>query len=169
MKNELTSELAGEISRLHAAAEQSARDAKCSAEDALAFAVQTGRHIEQVQQMTKGRTLAWLRDNVPDLTPDRAKAYLSLFHVHKEDETKRLDHRQLLLLGVIDKAEAIATDRSEPDLGAGKWIAWASNIKGWWTKETRMRPVSNWSAEERLAVRDQLKPIVEIWEALDHA
>lgn len=167
MNQKLTTELASEIARLHNQAEDFAEQTKASAQDALSAAVQCGRHIDQVEGMTKGKLLAWLRDNVPGLTPERAKAYLSLFHVHQEREAHAIDHRQLILLGVVEKAEAQATQRTAPQIGAGKWVGWIGNVRGWFTKTTRERPLSDWTSDERQAVKDQIKPLIDIYNQLD--
>lgn len=169
MNEELTTELAGQIAKWHNEAQELANESRRCAENALDAAIYCGQHLEAANTQTKGQFLAWLRDNVPDLKPEQAKAYMTLLHVHRERESHALDHRQLLLLGVIDKADAKATDRggaSHDPSQSTKWIGWASNIRGWWTKATRERPVTNWSDEEREAVRNQLKPLIDIYNAL---
>lgn len=163
--NELTTDLANEITRWHEQAQQHAQDSREQAEQALKAAVNCGQHIEIAQQMTKGQMLAWLRDNVPTLEPQQAKAYLSLLQVHRERESHAIDHRQLLLLGVIDKGEAVATSRSEGQ-DPGKWVGWVANVRVWFTRTTRERPVNEWTPDEREAVRNQLRPVVEIFESL---
>lgn len=169
MNEELTTELGDQIERWHYKAQELANSSRQCAEGALDAAINCGHHLESAHTQTKGQFLAWLRDNVPDLKPEQAKAYMTLLNVHRERESHALDHRQLLLLGVIDKADAKATDRgsaSHDPSQSTKWIGWASNIRGWWTKATRERPVTNWSDEEREAVRNQLKPLVDIYNAL---
>jgi hypothetical protein len=163
----LRTELASEITRLHGLAEAKAADAKGNMTEALQAAVQCGGMIEEAKDMTKGQLLGWLRDNVPGLTPQRAKAYMSLHHAAQEHGIESVDHRQLLLLGVIDPKEATATERPAPQLGAGKWIRWAGGIRGWYDQTVQARPVEQWTAEERDSVRNQLEPIVAIWRALE--
>lgn len=169
MNEELTTELAGQIAHWHEQAQELALHSRRCAEDALNAAINCGQHIEAAQAQTKGQVLAWLRDNVKELDLEQAKAYMTLLRVHREREAHAIDHRQLLLLGVIDKAEAKATDRGEggqDPVQSTKWVGWASNIRGWWTKATRERPVATWSDEEREAVRNQLRPLMEIYNAL---
>jgi hypothetical protein len=164
---ELKTTIADEIIRLHELAQGMADGAKVMASQALKAAVQCGGMIEEAKDMTKGQLLGWLRDNVPGLTPQRAKAYMSLHHAAQEHGIESVDHRQLLLLGVIDPKEATATERPAPQLGAGKWIRWAGGIRGWYDQTVQARPVEQWTAEERDSVRNQLEPIVAIWRALE--
>lgn len=169
MNEELTTQLADRIETWHYRAQELANSSRQCAEGALDAAINCAQHIEAAQAHTKGQILAWLRDNVPDLNHEQAKAYMTLLRVHREREEHAIDHRQLLLLGVIDKAEAKATDRgdaSHDPSQSTKWIGWASNIRGWWSKTTRERPVAAWNDEEREAVRNQLKPLVDIYNAL---
>lgn len=169
MNEELTTELASQISQWHQEAQELANQSRQAAEDALGAAINCGQHLEAAHTQTKGQFLAWLRDNVQDLKPEQAKAYMTLLHVHRERESHELDHRQLLLLGVIDKAEAKATDRgpgSHDPTQSTKWVGWASNIRGWWTKTVREKPVETWNEEEREGVRNQLKPLVDIYNSL---
>jgi hypothetical protein len=164
---EVKTQIAAEISRLHELAEAKAADAKGNMMEAMQAAVQCGQTIEMAKEMTKGQLLGWLRESVPGLTPQRAKAYMSLHHAAQEHGIESVDHRQLLLLGVIDQKEAVATERPVPPLGLGKWIVWAGGIRGWFSKTTKDRPVDDWTDEEKQSVRDQLEPIVAIWRALE--
>lgn len=165
--NELKESIAGEIARLHELAETKATDAKSTMADALQAAVQCGNMLEQAKGITKGQLLGWLRDNVPTLDHHRAKAYMSLFHVAQERGIETIDHRQLMLLGVIDPKESNPSQHPQPDLGAGKWIKWAGNIRGWFSKETVDRPLRQWTNEEKEIVRNQLLPIIEIYKSLE--
>lgn len=106
----------------------------------------------------------WMREHAPEVIP-HAKKYRAI----KESRGRGIEHRQLIMLPILDKIEAKATDRgdaSHDPSQSTKWIGWASNIRGWWTKATRERPVTNWSDEEREAVRNQLKPLIDIYNAL---
>lgn len=162
---EIMPALAEEIAKHHIAAQSLAEDAKESAQQALEHAVRCGDYINQAGSVHKGRLLAWLRDNVPGITPDRAKAYLSIFHTEAKRNSIAIDHRQLILLGIVDKAEMEAT----PKQSGGKhdkWVGWVGNLRGYFTDELKARPVSQWTVEEREAVADQLKPLVELYQKL---
>jgi len=158
----LTTELAGIIRETHYAACRAACDSRASAEEALQYAAQCGGYVDQARTMTKGRMLGWLRDNVPDMTPERAKAYLSLFHTQAARECKELDKQQLLLLGVLDKR---VSDREPQTAGnkESKWFVHVNKVRGWFSKEVRARPVKDWTKDEAEVAANQLKPIVEIY------
>lgn len=165
MTTEILPTIAAEINRHHRAAECLADQTRDKANEALSHAVQAGRYIEQAQGITKGQALAWLRDNVPGLTPQRAKAYLSLFHTAEARTESIVDHRQLILLGVIDQREVDpqpAATRGKAD----KWVGWVGGIAGHIRGMIQSRPLADWQQEEREAVADQLKPIVELYRAL---
>ena len=165
MTTEILPTIAAEINRHHQAAQSLAYQTRATANEALSHAVQAGRYIEQAQGITKGQTLAWLRDNVPDLTPQRAKAYLSLFHTAEARNESIVDHRQLILLGVIDQRQVDpqpAATRTNPD----KWVRWVGGVAGHIRGMIQSRPLTDWEREEREAVADQLKPIVELYRAL---
>jgi hypothetical protein len=167
MTEELSTELTSVIHGTHHAACVAANDSRTRAEDALALAVQCGGYIEQVRGMTKGRMLGWLRDHVPDLTPDRAKAYLSLFHTQAKRECKDLDKQQLLLLGVLDKR---VDERDERVVSrSGQWFMHVNKVRGWFSKSLRDRPIEKWEADEIESAVNQLKPMVEIYQQLVRA
>lgn len=162
---EIMPALAEEIAKHHQAAQLLADDAKQNAQQALEHAVRCGDYLNQAGSVHKGRLLAWLRDNVPDITPDRAKAYLSIFHTDCKRNSVAIDHRQLILLGIVDKAEMEATPKHGGS-SQGKWVSWVGNLRGYFTDAIKARPVSQWTTEEREAVADQLKPLVELYQKL---
>ena len=165
MNNEILPTIAVEIQRHHQCAQSLAENTRQCAEDALNHAVQAGRYIEQAQGITKGQTLAWLRDNVPDLTPQRAKAYLSLFHTAEARTESIVDHRQLILLGVIDQKEITAAPKDQTRK-AGQWIDWTCRIAAHFRELEKEQPIREWHYERRQSVAAQLKPIVELYRAL---
>jgi hypothetical protein len=164
--NELESAVAQEIKYWHGKAEAFANDAKTSAADAMSSAVNAGNFIAQAEQLSRGKMLAWLRDNVPDITIERAKAYLSIFRTSEARSEMVIDHRQLLLLGVIDQKISNPSDATPTKIDSPKWMGWKGNICAWFHKETAQRPIERWTPEERHEVANQLKPLVEIYERL---
>lgn len=165
MNTELTTNLAGEISRLHAEAQKTAETVKEGMQAALEFAAQCGSMLSIAKEQTRGEFIAWLRDNVPAITQEHVKTYLDCFH-QSQERGIILDSRRAHQLGFFDKGEMTATAKPAAKIDAGKWIGWTSNIRGWWTKTTRERPVSAWEPHERQAVKDQLKPLVDIYNQL---
>lgn len=165
MSNEILPTIAAEINRHHQAAQGLADQTRESANEALSHAVQAGMFIEQAQGITKGQTLAWLRDNVPGLTPQRAKAYLSLFHTAEARTESIVDHRQLILLGVIDQKEITAAPKDQTRK-AGQWIDWTCRIAAHFRELEKEQPIREWHEERRQSVAAQLKPIVELYRAL---
>lgn len=166
--NELESAVAQEIKHWHLKAEEFANDAKNSAAEAMSSAVNAGNFIAQAEQLSRGKMLAWLRDNVPDITIERAKAYLSIFRTSEARSEMVIDHRQLLLLGVIDQKISNPSDATPTKIDSPKWMGWKGNICAWFHKETAQRPVERWTPEERHEVANQLKPLVEIYERLNN-
>jgi hypothetical protein len=164
--NELESAVAQQIKHWHHKAEEFANDAKISASDAMISAVNAGNFIAQAEQLSRGKMLAWLRDNVPDITIERAKAYLSIFRTSEARSEMVIDHRQLLLLGVIDQKISNPSEAAPTKIDSPKWMGWKGNICAWFNKETAQRPVERWTPEERHEVANQLKPLVEIYERL---
>ena len=164
MTEELSTNLAGEIQSWHRQAETDAIQAKHHAQHAMRAAIQCGDYLAQADKATKGHLLAWLRDNVPDLTHERAKAYLSLFHTHAKREAHKLDHRTMVQLEIIDVAPAPANPST--GFAAPKWVGWVGSTRAYFDSITRERPLSQWAQEEREAVADQLAPIVSLWREL---
>jgi len=101
---------------------------------------------------------------VPDLTHERAKAYLSLFHTHAKRQAHKLDHRTMIQLEIIDVAPQVA----KPSTGFAqpKWVGWVGSTRAYFDEITRDRPLDQWDREEREAVADQLAPIVALWREL---
>jgi len=164
--NDLQIAVAEQIKHWHEKAESSAYNARSSAGEAMEAAVNAGNFIAQAEQLSRGKMLAWLRDNVPDITIDRAKAYLSIFRTSEARSEMVIDHRQLLLLGVIDQKISNPSEVTPSKVDAPKWMGWKGNICAWFNKETAQRPVERWTPEERHEVANQLKPLVEIYERL---
>ena len=164
--NELQTAVVDQIKYYHFRANAFAQNAKASAADAMTAAINAGNYLAQAETLSNGRMLSWLRDNVPDLTHERAKAYLSIFRTSETRSEMVVDHRQLLLLGVIDQKISNPSEVVTTKVDAPKWMAWRGNICSWFNKETAQRPIERWEAEERHEVANQLRPLVEIYNRL---
>jgi len=165
MNEELQTNLANEIQRIHIEAQDTAARVKESMGIALDLAAQCGRLLSIAKEQTKGQFIAWLRDNVPGITQDHVRTYLDCFHM-AEEQRLILDSRKAHQLGFFDKGEMHGTPQPRAELGAGKWIGWAANISGWFTKTTREKPLKEWQSHEKEAVMNQLRPLVDIYHAL---
>ena len=67
MNTELQSATAALIHDLHNEAQQSAQSGRASIQQALDAAIRCGQELAQIGN---GKRLAWLRDNVPSITPE---------------------------------------------------------------------------------------------------
>ena len=158
--------VAGEINKWHTETERLVSETRASAAEAMQAAVNTGAYLQDSKRFHKGKATAWLRDNVPGITQEQVKAYLSIYNTSETRKRIDLDHRQLLLLGVVDQKEMEATKRTSSQVGDTKWADWAANITGWWNKTQTTKPLDQWTDEERGMVKQQLKPIADIFNSL---
>ena len=166
MITEILPTIAAEINRHHESAQSLADEAKRIAKEAVIHGAQAGQYIEQVQGITKGQTLAWLRDNVPNLTHERARAYVSLLHTVEGRKVHVLDREQLRFIGFLEQAQRSQAQPTQGKGKADKWVGWVGGIAGHIRGMIQSRPLTDWEREEREAVADQLKPIVELYRAL---
>jgi hypothetical protein len=164
MQTELTTALAAQIQSAHNNAQQAAGSAQQRINEAIGHAAECGLLLMEAEGMTRGQFLAWMRDNVPSIAPDQIKRYVSVAKAHQSGVA--LNHRQLLLAGIVEAREIEWQARNGNDNKAGRWVRATSTIYSWWRDETKTRPVSQWSAEERDAARITLKPVVEIYQEL---
>ena len=165
--NEAISEsVAGQITHWHAETQRLVNATRETARDAMQAAVNTGAYLQDSKRFHKGRATAWLRDNVPDITHAQVKAYLSIHKTSEGRKSIEIDHRQLLLLGVIDQREMVATKRTSARVDDIKWADAAANITGWFNKTSITKPLEQWTEGERGAVKLQLKPVVDIFNSL---
>lgn len=141
-----------------------ADSAKAQINDAIEHASRCGFLLMHAEGMTRGQFLGWLRDNVPQLKPEQAKRYMS---VAKATESGvALNHRQMLLAGIVEAREIEWTARTGNDNKAGRWVRATSTIYSWWKDATKQCPLRDWTQEEREAARITLKPLAEIYEQL---
>mgnify|MGYP003658968749 FL=1 len=158
--------VAGQITHWHTETQRLVNATRETAGEAMQAAVNTGAYLQDSKRFHKGRATAWLRDNVPDVTHEQVKAYLSIYKTSEGRKAIEIDHRQLLLLGVIDQREMEATKRTSSQVGDIKWADAAANITGWFNKTSITKPLEQWTEGERGAVKLQLKPVVDIFNSL---
>lgn len=161
---EIQTATASMIYDLHNEAQAAAQSGRASIQQALDAAIRCGQELAQIGN---GKRLAWLRDNVPAITPELCKAYLGIAATHAKRQAHNIDHRQLLMLGIIDQQATGETDwRDQKDPAKPQWLAWAGKLCGFVNTTTKQRPIEQWTADEREVVRLQLEPIARFYEQL---
>ena len=164
MNTELTTELASEIQRTHLIAQELATSAQDNAERAIAAAVECGNYIKDAREIHKGRLLAWLRDTIPGLTGEQAKAYLSIANLHKDRECHALEAHQLRLLGIMPHPEREGQQSHVVD--ASKWISYVGKVYSGLKRIEEFKPLDQWGQEEKDVALAHLEPINEIYKRL---
>jgi len=163
---EIATATAEEITRHHDAAQRLAADCRERMAEAVHEADQCGFHLAAAKEEHRGQFLAWLRDNVPSLTHEQAKAYMGLHDKRRLNQDHPLDHRQLMLIGVVEQQERDPHEREPKPIESESWVKQAGSIRGYFAKKMESRPVDQWALEERETVARALEPIVAIWREL---
>ena len=161
-REQLTRDVANEIQRLHDAATNEACITRESAERAVLYAVQCGGYLAEVKLMTKGRLMRWLMDNVPTMTPERAQAYMSIYHTQEQRQCHAIDKHQLQLIGILEKGIA-KKQNNHITKPCDRWFVHCNKIRAWWGKTTQSRPISEWTQNEAMIAANQLRPVVDIY------
>lgn len=157
-----------EIWRLHQIVQNKAHAAREDVEEAKQAAIQCGQLMEDAKRMCRGNIYRWLNENVPQLEAVKAKAYMGIAKTHRHRESHAIDHRQLVMLGIMGVKEQAPV--STPGVTArklgGRWIKWIGNVIGHFVTLTKSRPISEWAPEEREAVANQLQPVADLIDKL---
>jgi hypothetical protein len=159
MNTELTTATAERINALHDTVMQSVQGATDAVNQAMQASVEIGGHLREIP---KGLRIAWLRDNCPTITHKQIAAYLSIEATYRKRPDNAIDHRFFTLLGMT------SDDRSEPvekpmKSAMPQWIAWTGKLTGYFSEMTKQTPPDQWDEMQRVAVAEQLKPIVELY------
>lgn len=141
-------------------ATQSGRE---SIKQALDSAIRCGQELAEIGN---GQRLAWLRDNVPAITPELCKAFLGIAATHAKRQSHDIDHRQLLMLGIIDLKTTEADWRDQKDPAKPQWFTWVDKLCGFVNVTTKRGEIDKWTESEREVVRLQLEPIAKFYEQL---
>lgn len=165
MNTELTTATAERINALHQAVIQSVQGATDAVNQAMRASVEIGGHLREIP---KGLRIAWLRDNCPTITHKQIAAYLSIEATYRKRPDNAIDHRFFTLLGMTSE------DQSEPQEKPMKsampqWIAWTGKLTGYFSEMTKQTPPDQWDEMQRVAVAEQLKPIVELYNKIANA
>jgi hypothetical protein len=165
MNNELTTATAERINALHDTVLQSVQGATDAVNQAMQASVEIGGHLREIP---KGLRIAWLRDNCPTITQKQIAAYLSIEATYRKRPDNAIDHRFFTLLGMTSDDQSGPTEK--PMKGAmPQWIAWTGKLTGYFSEMTKQTPPDQWDEMQRVAVAEQLKPIVELYKKITDA
>ena len=164
MNTELQSAQAALIYDYDCKVEKSKKTIKSELIELLDNSIRAGQELAEI---SNGKRIAWLRDNVPSITPEKCKAYLGIAATHAKRIDHTIDHRQLLMLGIIDGKQSEEDWRDNKDNAKPQWLAWAGKLCGFVNVTTKQRPLTEWTDTEKEVVRLQLKPIADFYRQLE--
>jgi hypothetical protein len=164
MNTELSNAVASRIKELHNTVIESVKGATDCVNAAMMASVEIGGHIRQI---SKGERIAWLRDNCPSITQKQIAAYLSIEATYRKRPNNAIDHRFFALLGMTE--QTTRDDRKFMKSAIPQWIAWSGKLTGHFSEMIKQTPPDSWDEMQRIAVAEQLKPIVEIYERITKA
>ena len=164
MNTDLSTARAHRINELHQAHQESKQAALDKFKEAVMTAAEAGGHIREI---SKGERIAWLRDNCPGITQDQIAAYLSIEARFRKRNNQVTCHDFFALLGMADEPTH-AEDKPMKNV-TPQWIAWTGKLTGHFSEMIKQTPPSSWDETQRIAVAEQLKPIVEIYERITKA
>ena len=166
VKRAVSAKLAEEIDRTHRQAQNLANEAKDHAQAAIEAGVECGNYIRDAKRVHRGKYIAWIRDNVPDVTQDQVKAYLTLAKMWDERECHAIDGHQMHLLGIVPTATRTPGTETAHKVDASKWVTYIGKIKAQLDTVSEARPIDEWTEEERDVTRAHLEPIVDFYRKL---
>jgi hypothetical protein len=165
MNTELTTATAERINALHDTVLQSVQGATDAVNQAMQASVEIGGHLREIP---KGLRIAWLRDNCPTITHKQIGAYLSIEATYRKRPDNAIDHRFFTLLGMTSDDQSEPTDKPMKS-AMPQWIAWTGKLTGYFSEMTKQTPPDQWDEMQRVAVVEQLKPIVELYKKITDA
>lgn len=168
MNTELSNAVAYRINELHNTVLESVKGATDCVNAAMMASVEIGGHLRQIG---KGERIAWLRDNCPHITHKQIAAYLSIEATYRKRPDNAIDHRFFALLGMTDEKQddEIEMQRRLMKSAMPQWIAWSGKLTGHFSQMIKESPPDEWDEMERVAVAEQLKPIVELYNKIANA
>jgi hypothetical protein len=162
---ELSTTLATEIATKHREALSIATEARQNIDRALNAAADVGTLIDKAKDQYHGRLHEWLREHVPNLTPEQADVYHGIHKVRQRRECLEADTRQLKLIGIIGEDELASEGGQSTGQRAGgdRWIKWTAHIVQHFREVDTKRPIEQWESFERKALADTLEPMVALY------
>ncbi len=137
-------------------AKEKVESAKAGVEDAIDAIAECGALLESAKSTMRGRYHEWLTVQA-QIHPDEAKRVLSVYH----DRERQLNKRTLQNAGIL----TLAND-SEPHKARTQdpnaWCRWVAKVRLALPDEM----VGRMNDEQREAAREQLKPMVDLYEKL---
>jgi hypothetical protein len=155
---DLSTARAYRINELHQAHKQSKKAAIDEFKKTVLTAAEAGSHIREIN---KGERIAWLRDNCPSITHQEIAAYLSVEARFRKRNNQVTCHDFFALLGMADEPTH-AEDKPMKNV-TPQWIAWTGKLTGHFSEMIKQTPPDEWDETQRVAVAEQLKPIVELY------
>ena len=164
MNTDLSTARALRVNELHQTVLQSVTNATDAVNQAMQASVEIGGHLRQI---SKGERIAWIRDNCPTITQKQIAAYLSIEATYRKRPDNAIDHRFFALLGMTE--EPSQSEQKPMKNVTPQWIAWTGKLTGHFSEMIKQTPPDNWDETQRIAVAEQLKPIVEIYDRITKA
>ena len=160
MSTAIQTSLVESIKDSHDQANQDTATARHAVDIAINSRVTTAALVEKASKLHKNDVRGYL---APVMDGQQVKAYLSLHDAARKRPALQ-DKRQLFLCGILDKQEPRDVTPQKP---RATFISGVSKFLARINKETRKRPVVDWSSSEREQMKDVLKPIVELYREID--
>ena len=161
MKHAIQENLKDEIGAAHSKAIAITDAARSTIEEAVRSKVYVATLVHKASRIHKHDLKGYLQAFLSGL---EVQAYMSLFDASKKRDALQ-DKRQLQLCGILDSQEVVTSQIAPPKPQQGVITLISKTIQELSKRRTK-RPISEWSADEREQVRDVLKPLVEMYEAL---
>lgn len=164
------SELAGEITRLHKEAERNKVEAINNGRAAVAAAVNCGKLLLRVKKLVgHGKWLRWLADNCPEISDSTAQNWMRvasnpqvLGNLEGFNSLKQL-YQAVGIMPLPQKANTL----SLPVVDIYSTVA--SNVAKKIQSGCSLLndvPINEWPQEQRDALKEKLKPAVQLYEQL---
>jgi hypothetical protein len=162
MNAELTEATAAQILDAHERAQRLAAECRENMAAAIEAGNEAGLHLCGAASQYRGKFLQWLAQHLPDLHPEQAKRYMSLHQTRQGRGELAIDHRQLLLIGVIDPQDDAPQERPAKPIQDASFVRYAGAINGWFSKATETRPLAEWDRQELEVAAMTLEPVGRI-------
>ena len=168
---QLSETLALEINASYARTMTLVADTRSKARESIREAICCGAMLAKAKDdCGHGHWLAWLKVHCPDISEDTAYRWMKLSnsaHVRNIEENAASLRQAYILAGIIDEGDC-HTQRSE---GTSKEMVERlalpiGKVRAWFNVRMQRTPIEQWTAEERVATKAQLEPLIELYHKL---